>query len=101
MRGDQIDVHLVNLSALRERTVRIQAGTLGEHEFTQATYSKLVSEYPGPVGDYATPEVVTGSDTAQINDVYVDVALPAGTEIRLSLGLRRHVRPPSYTPSWV
>jgi hypothetical protein len=101
VRGDGIDVHLVNLSALRERTVRIQAGTLGEHEFTQATYSKLVSEYPGPVGDYATPEVVTGSDTAQINDVYVDVALPPGTEIRLSLGLRRHVRPPSYTPCWV
>ena len=29
VRGDGIDVHLVNLSALRERTVRIQAGYAG------------------------------------------------------------------------
>ncbi len=97
---DRVDLHLVNLSALNERTVRVQAGTLGEHDFTQVTYNKLVSEYPGPVGDYATPEVVTGSETAQINGVYVDVVLPPGTEICLSLGLRRHVNPPSYAVSW-
>ena len=58
--GERVDLHLVNLSALSERTVRVQAGTLGEHEFAQVTYNKIVSEYPGPVGDYATPEVVTG-----------------------------------------
>ena len=98
--GERVDLHLVNLSVLSERTVRVQAGTLGEHEFAQVTYDKIVSEYPGPVGDYATPEVVTGSETAQINDVYLDVALPPGTEIRLSLGLRRHVNPPSYAVSW-
>ncbi len=98
--GERVDLHLVNLSVLSERTVRVQAGTLGEHEFAQVTYDKIVSEYPGPVGDYATPEVVTGSETAQINDVYFDVALPPGTEIRLSLGLRRHVNPPSYAVSW-
>ena len=98
--GERVDLHLVNLSALSERTVRVQAGTLGEHEFAQVTYNKIASEYPGPVGDYATPEVVTDSETAQINDVYFDVALPPGTEIRLSLGLRRHVNPPSYAVSW-
>ena len=98
--GERVDLHLVNLSALSERTVRVQAGTLGEHEFSQVRYNRIVSEYPGPVGDYATPEVVTGSETAQINDIYVDVALPPGTEIRLSLGLRRHVNPPSYAVSW-
>jgi len=98
--GERVDLHIVNLSALSERTVRVQAGTLGEHEFAQVTYNKIASEYPGPVGDYATPEVVTGSETAQINDVYFDVALPPGTEIRLSLGLRRHVNPPSYAVSW-
>ena len=98
--GERVDLHLVNLSVLSERTVRVQAGTLGEHEFAQVTYDKIVSEYPGPVGDYATPEVVTGSETSQINDVYFDVALPPGTKIRLSLRLRRHVNPPSYAVSW-
>ena len=98
--GERVDLHLVNLSVLSERTVRVQAGTLGEHEFAQVTYDKIVSEYPGPVGDYATPVVVSGGETARINDVCFDVALPPGTKICLSVGLRRHVNLPSYAVSW-
>ena len=98
--GDRIVLHLVNLSALSRRTVRVQAGTLGEHKFTQVTYNQLDSEYPGAVGDYAAPDVATVETTAVVEANYLDVELPAGTEIRLQLGLQRHVHPPSYAVSW-
>ena len=98
--SDRIVLHLVNLSARHVRKVLIQAGTLGEHQFTQVSFNKTVSEYPGKVGDYAAPEVETVLETAVVDDVHLQVVLPLGTEIRLELGLKRHVNVPSYRLPW-
>ncbi len=98
--GDRIVLRLVNLSALSVRTVRVQAGTLGEHNFTQVNYNQIDSTYPGPVGDYAAADILAVEQTAVVDANYLDVELPAGTEIRLQLGLQRHVNPPSYAVSW-
>ncbi len=91
-----IVLRLVNLSAVAQRTVVVQAGTLGEHQFTDVVYNALVSDYPGNVGDYAAPSVQTATKRISVNAVHFDVILPPGTEICLEIGLQRCVHEPSY-----
>ncbi len=98
--GEQLVLKLVNLSAISKREVLVQAGTMGEHEFTEVEYNKLVSEYPGTVGDYAAPEVETAQEKVRVDGVCFSVELPPGTEIRLVIGLRRHANEPSYRLPW-
>ena len=97
---DEIVVNLVNLSARFEHKVLVQAGTLGEHQFTHVSYNTIVSEYPGKVGDYSAPEVETEMREESVDDVHFSVLLPPGTEIRLVIGLQRHVNEASYRLPW-
>ena len=98
--GDQVVLQLVNLSAVHERQVLVQAGTLGEHRFTQVKYNKVVGGNFGKVGDYGLPEVETALETVAVDGSYVHVELPPGTEIRLVIGLERHVQGASYRLPW-
>jgi hypothetical protein len=98
--GDQVVLKLVNLSAVHERQVLVQAGTLGEHKFTQVEYNKMVSDGMGQVGDYGLPAVETALETVAVDGSCLQVELPPGTEIRLVLGLERHVNGASYRLPW-
>ncbi|MGY8824184.1 MAG: hypothetical protein ACKVJG_09650 [Candidatus Latescibacterota bacterium] len=98
--NDQIVLNLVNLSVLDGRQVLVQAGSLGEHNFTQVDYNKIVSEYPGEVSEYAAPGVETALETVRVDGVHLLVELPPGTEIRLVIGLQRHVNEVSYRLPW-
>jgi hypothetical protein len=80
--------------------VLVQAGSLGEHNFTQVDYNKIVSEYPGEVSEYAAPGVETALETVRVDGVHLLVELPPGTEIRLVIGLQRHVNEVSYRLPW-
>ena len=94
--GDRLVVHLVNLSGMDARKVLLQAGTLAEHRFGEVAYNSLASAYPGAVGSYAAPPVEQTTKRVAVNDVHFAVALPPGTEIRLEIGLTRHVNAPTY-----
>ncbi len=93
----RVVVHLVNLSLLEGRKLLIQAGTLGEHRFSSVEYSVLTSAYPGEVGDYAAPPVTQANKRHEIEESQFQVELPPGTEIRLEIGLARHVNEPNYS----
>ena len=77
---DKAELTLVNLSTSQGREVLIQAGSIGEHEFTEIG------------ADRAAPTSVKGKTVA--------VALPPSTQIRLELGMKRFVHDPSLALPW-
>jgi hypothetical protein len=97
---NQIGVTLVNTSSLSPRSLIVQAGTLGEHRFTNLSHDTLTSEYPSSVGSYAAPVLATSESSVTIDDVCFEVKLPPGTQIRLDVGIERCVNQPSYAFPW-
>ncbi len=89
-------VHLVNLSPFATRTVLVQAGGFGEHQFITATYAERTSVYPGSQKEYAPPPLETTLRTVAVNAHVLQVQLPPGTEITLDLGMECYVNQPSY-----
>ncbi len=98
--SDEVSLTLVNLSGFDVRRVVVQAGTLGEHEFTTAEVTGRRSDYPGEVGAYAAPHLATGTEHLLVDDHHLTVVLPPGRMITLKLGLKRRVRAPSYAFPW-
>jgi hypothetical protein len=97
---DRLVVRLVNLSGLEGRKLGVQAGSLGEHRFTEVRYGRLHSEYPGEVGGYAAPELETAMAQVRVDSTHFEVELPPGTQVQLEVGLERHVNEPSYHSPW-
>lgn len=97
---DKVVLELVNLSPVAGRQVLVQAGTLGEHRFAEVEYNRLVSQYPGEVGAYAAPAVETAIEKVRVDAPHFAVELPPGTEMRLTIGLERHVNEASYKLPW-
>lgn len=79
MNGEAMELQLVNLSETDSQDVLIQAGSMGEHEFTRASYG---DNY----GDRMVP----------VNDRYLHVSLPPSTLISLELHMQRFANTPSY-----
>lgn len=63
-------MHLANLSVFGARTLLIQAGAFGEHQFISATYEHRISDYPGVQGPggYAAPPLQTETHTIPIDN---------------------------------
>ncbi len=73
-------IQLVNLSPTEERSLIIQAGAFGEHQFTRVT--------------------TDGGDSAQVDGRHFSVQLPPATAIRVHAGMSRFVNKPSYAFPW-
>jgi len=100
-------IELVNLGS-DTRSVVVQAGVYGEHEFGTVTYT--VSN-AGHLTDQALDDGSGGTDHPGANgDTYrhatavngdaVEVTLPAGTRTELELETRRFVDDPTYAAPW-
>ena len=76
-------VQLVNTSTTASRSLIVQAGAFGEHEFTSVRHR---------VGESLSEVPVGGK--------YQAVTLPPSTSIRLDMGLKRFVNDPSYAFPW-
>ncbi|MGH2460303.1 MAG: hypothetical protein ACRDIY_15715, partial [Chloroflexota bacterium] len=100
--AERVDLELVNLSPRHTREVVIQAGTFAEHRFVDARYTSLAdsSAYPGPGGPYRPPEAASVSRTVPVQGSHVQVRLPPGTRIDLSLGTARYVGSATYRSPW-
>lgn len=100
--ADHIVVRLVNLSVFGARTLILQAGAFGEHQFISATYEQRISEYPGiqGPGGYAAPPRQTETRTLPVDDSLLRVELPPASEIALTLTVSRFVNTPSYRLPW-
>ena len=92
----ELELTLVNLSAVHARSLVVQAGSLREHRFTTVRHSQLGSAWPAAVGDYAAPDVSATAAEAEVAAGSFVVELPPGTQIELTIGLERNVAPPSY-----
>jgi hypothetical protein len=91
---------LVNLSGVGQRTVVVQAGAFGEHDIASVSYSCAAPGWAGRDTEYIAHEVAPGSQQAVVGGPWLDVLLPPGTEITLTLRLRTRVRPPSVRTPW-
>ena len=89
-------LHLVNLSPVDVRTVVIQAGAFGEHQFTDVAFTVCSSDYPGSQKQYAAAPLETTWQTLEVHDRRLKVLLPAATQVTLRLGHQRYVNTPSY-----
>jgi hypothetical protein len=74
-----VGVTLVNLNATEPRTVMVQAGAYGEHQFESVT-----------LGDRTLP----------INGPLATVCLQPGSGGRLTFTMRRYVNQPTVMPPW-
>ena len=81
--ADMTELQLVNLNTTERREVIVQAGAMGEHNFTSA-------------------RVYTGEavQTVPVNGMYLCVQLPPNTRIDLELEMERFVNAPSYRHPW-
>jgi len=77
------ELELVNLYTSETIDVIIQAGAMGEHNFTTASANDGNSK-----------------DTISINGTYLQVHLPPNTHIALEVGTERFVNVPSYQQPW-
>jgi hypothetical protein len=77
---ESVDLTLVNTDALQSRTVIVQAGGFGEHQFTVAGLRDSPAAEP--------PQ--------RVDAPHLAVRLGPCAQARLYLGMRRYVHPPSY-----
>ena len=80
---DSTELELVNLNANEARYVIIQAGSMGEHNFTTAR-----------------AKGGNGENTLVVNGTYLQVHLPPNTHIALEVRIERFVNSPSYQQPW-
>ena len=86
VREDETVLELVNLGC-RERTVTVQAGAYGEHQFGTVTYE-------------TTDTSETAVATTDVEDSALDIVLPAGTRTTCELETRRFANDPSLALPW-
>jgi hypothetical protein len=95
-----VTLSLVNVSPFEVRDLIIQAGAFAEHTFTNVTYSKRTSEYPGGIWSYAAPKLELEKGMLEVQGSHLHVKLPPATTIHLELYTERFVNPPSYRSLW-
>lgn len=83
MESDRTELQLVNLSETESRDIIIQAGTMGEHNFTDVYF-----------------EVGQNNKTVGVNGKYLQIHFPPYTQITLDLGMQRFANTPSYKLPW-
>lgn len=96
----RVKLDIVNTSGLAERTVILQAGGFGEHRFRDATFPQRKSDYPGPIDNGPLPELRTEPRTVKVDGRYLQVVLPAGCGLQLSLTYDRYAGTPGYHTPW-
>ena len=103
--GEAVALTLVNLHTVEPRHVLIQAGSFGEHTFTNANYMgraigsaypKAGARYEYGAGEMFPPDPEPTEFHIEVNGQHLEVALPPNTQIQLRLGLKRYVNTASY-----
>ncbi|MCY4569349.1 MAG: hypothetical protein OXD49_13690 [Candidatus Poribacteria bacterium] len=83
MTVDTTEIQFVNLNITEPRDVIVQAGAMGEHNFTSASVNEGQNR-----------------QSVSINGTFLHVHLPPNTHIDLALGMHRFVNAPSYQHPW-
>ncbi|HEB32152.1 MAG TPA: hypothetical protein ENI15_14985 [Spirochaetes bacterium] len=90
--ADRTVIHLVNLNVFETRNLIVQAGSYGEHEFTEVHFIEQSKDSEG--------KMVLSDKTVPVNKKYFAVELPPATTIKLEIGMKRFVNKPTYAFPW-
>ena len=93
-------VTLVNLAAVGGRSLILQAGAFGEHTIRSVTYGRADSGWTGHDTEYIHHRAEVDDVTVSGDGPWLQVDLPAGTQIVLTLELDLNVNQPSYRDPW-
>jgi hypothetical protein len=93
-------VTLVNLAGAGARSVVVQAGAFGQHDIAAVSYDEAEPGWAGSDTEYISHEVRVTSVTAEVGGAWLEVRLPAGTQVTLTLRLRTGGRLPSLDTPW-
>ncbi len=103
-------VRLANLHPTETRSVIIQAGAFGEHQFEEVQWT-MKSDIPLAIGDLTNPTThgkypknldppALAWKQQKIDSRWITVELAPGCETKLILTMRRLVNAPSYVEPW-
>lgn len=107
--AESISLTLVNLSPFASRSVLIQAGSFGEHEFGEVRYVGRSAESLYPYAEanyeygaspYTQPDPLPTEYKSAINGSHLAVEMPPATEVQLTLTMRRYVNQATYASTW-
>jgi hypothetical protein len=93
-------VTLVNLSGTRTRAVVVQAGAFAEHDIATARYETASPGWTGSHTEYIAREPEMSVRETEIGGSWLDVVLPPGCQISLTLALATRVRAPAMRSPW-
>ena len=97
---DATAVTLINLSGTRPRTVVVQAGVFAEHDIASARYETADPGWTGSETDYIHREPELSVAQTEVGGPWLDVVLPPGGQISLTLSLRMRVRTVAMRTPW-
>jgi hypothetical protein len=93
-------VTLVNLSGTRTRTVVVQAGAFAEHDIATARYETAGPGWTGSHIEYIAREPDRSVRETEVGGPWLDVVLPPGGQISLTLAFATRVRAPAMRTPW-
>ncbi|RXZ83729.1 hypothetical protein EBB07_04925 [Paenibacillaceae bacterium] len=85
LEDNALELTLINTDLFASKEVIVQAGSFGEHQFTEA----VISNYAGDI-----------LETLPIAGKWLRVAMQPGSGLKLRLGMDRYVHQPSYATPW-
>jgi hypothetical protein len=93
-------VTLINLSGTRSRTVVIQAGTFAEHDIASARYQTADPGWTGGEAEYIARDLEFSETATRPCGPWLDVILPPGCQITLTMSLRMRARGAAMRTPW-
>ena len=106
---ESLTVTMVNINPREGRSVIVQAGGFGEHSFDSVQYTCRAPEsgYPGREAryeygssSYAPPDPLLQMTQKAVGGKHLQVKMPPGSEVTMTLRMRRHVNKASYATPW-
>lgn len=97
---DATTVEVVNLSALHQREVILQAGAYAENRIETVTHDSFEGTWTGSFYEYVGADVNPVTTTARVDGSYLRIVLPPGTCVRLRLKTVLHAKPQTYLAPW-
>jgi hypothetical protein len=98
--ADRAVVQLINLGMFETRSVLVQGGMFGEHQFTTVTYPRRTDRDPTQPNNDARAEPVLADQTVAVNRKFFEVRLPAGMGVTLDMKMKRFANRPGYAFPW-
>lgn len=78
----------------------VQAGAFGQHDIESVAYEGAEPGWAGSDTEYISRDVRATSAAAEVGGPWLEVRLPAGTQVTLTLRLRAGARLPSVRTPW-